>query len=126
MEPGGGIPMKWELVTDNPGFPGMDGAGALVHRGRIWLLGGWNPRDIKNFPPTPLTPKARDVPESLGSASSLCLQPYSVSGAAVLLCVHGAVLFQALSPLPAGTMSIVCMRCLLLSVLLANPHTGTL
>ena len=51
--------MRWELVSDAPGFPGMDGAGALVHRGRMWLLGGWNPRDTDSFPPTPLTPKGR-------------------------------------------------------------------
>jgi 2-keto-3-deoxy-L-rhamnonate aldolase RhmA len=49
----------WQLVTREPGFPGMDGAGALVHRDRMWLLGGWNPADLTNFPPTALTPEGR-------------------------------------------------------------------
>ena len=36
----------WQLVSDDPGFPGMDGAGALVHGERMWMLGGWNPADL--------------------------------------------------------------------------------
>ena len=33
----------WQLVTDAPGFPARDCAGALVFHDRMWLLGGWNP-----------------------------------------------------------------------------------
>ncbi len=40
----------WTRVTDSAAFAARDGAGALVHNGRMWLLGGWNPPDKKNFP----------------------------------------------------------------------------
>jgi hypothetical protein len=36
---------EWQCTADAAAFPGMDGAAALVHDGRMWLLGGWNPRD---------------------------------------------------------------------------------
>lgn len=41
---------KWTLVTNQAAFAPRDGAGALVFKDRMWLLGGWNPRDEKNFP----------------------------------------------------------------------------
>ena len=47
----------WECVTETAAFPGMDGAAALVHDGRMWLLGGWNPHDKVNFPGPPHGPK---------------------------------------------------------------------
>lgn len=34
----------------NAAFAPRDGAGALVHNGRMWLLGGWNPKDKVHFP----------------------------------------------------------------------------
>jgi hypothetical protein len=40
----------WREVTTNAAFAGRDGAGALVFKDRMWLLGGWNPRDKVNFP----------------------------------------------------------------------------
>jgi hypothetical protein len=40
----------WERVTDKAAFAPRDGAGALTFRGRMWLLGGWNPGDKKSFP----------------------------------------------------------------------------
>jgi hypothetical protein len=42
----------WQLVTERAPFAARDGAGALVYRGRMWLLGGWNPHDTKIFPRT--------------------------------------------------------------------------
>lgn len=40
----------WVPVTLEAGFPARDGAGALVYQDRMWLLGGWNPRDKVHFP----------------------------------------------------------------------------
>jgi hypothetical protein len=40
----------WTEVTLQAGFAGRDGAGALTHAGRMWLLGGWNPGDKEHFP----------------------------------------------------------------------------
>ena len=40
----------WKPVTVEAPFAARDGAGALVFRGRMWLLGGWNPRDPVHFP----------------------------------------------------------------------------
>ncbi len=40
----------WRQVTDNAGFPGRDGAGALVFDDKMWLLGGWNPGDKRTNP----------------------------------------------------------------------------
>lgn len=34
---------SWELITKNAEFAPRDGAGALTHDGKMWLLGGWNP-----------------------------------------------------------------------------------
>ena len=41
---------RWVKVTLNAAFAPRDGAGALVFRGRMWLLGGWNPGDKVHFP----------------------------------------------------------------------------
>jgi len=41
---------EWTCVTENAAFAARDGAGALAHKGRMWLLGGWNPEDKVHFP----------------------------------------------------------------------------
>jgi hypothetical protein len=41
---------EWVQVTGCAAFAPRDGAGALVLDGRMWLLGGWNPRDRRHFP----------------------------------------------------------------------------
>jgi hypothetical protein len=41
---------EWVSVTKRAAFAPRDGAGAVVFRGRMWLLGGWNPGDRKHFP----------------------------------------------------------------------------
>ena len=41
---------QWTRVTLQAPFAPRDGAGALVFQGRMWLLGGWNPRDKTHFP----------------------------------------------------------------------------
>lgn len=41
---------RWECVTENAAFPPRDGAGALVHDGAMWLIGGWNPGDKATNP----------------------------------------------------------------------------
>ncbi|MBM4071701.1 MAG: hypothetical protein FJ271_22665 [Planctomycetes bacterium] len=41
---------EWVNVTRNAAFAPRDGAGALVFKNRMWLLGGWNPGDKANFP----------------------------------------------------------------------------
>jgi hypothetical protein len=41
---------EWQPVTLTAGFAPRDGAGALSFRGRMWLLGGWNPGDNTHFP----------------------------------------------------------------------------
>ena len=41
---------EWVNVTRNAAYAPRDGAGALVFRGRMWLLGGWNPGDKQHFP----------------------------------------------------------------------------
>jgi hypothetical protein len=41
---------QWMNVTAKAAFAPRDGAGALSFRGRMWLLGGWNPGDKKHFP----------------------------------------------------------------------------
>jgi hypothetical protein len=41
---------RWTLVTDAAAFSPRDGAGALVHDGALWLLGGWNPADKATNP----------------------------------------------------------------------------
>ena len=44
------VAYEWQLVTENAAFAARDGAGALVFEDKMWLLGGWNPRDKENFP----------------------------------------------------------------------------
>lgn len=44
------IGYEWKLVTPKAAFAARDGAGALSFRGRMWLLGGWNPGDQERFP----------------------------------------------------------------------------
>jgi len=43
---------RWTNVTRKAAFAPRDGAGALVFRDRMWLLGGWNPADKTHFPRT--------------------------------------------------------------------------
>lgn len=40
----------WELLTDAAPYAPRDGAGGVVHNGKMVLLGGWNPNDKVNFP----------------------------------------------------------------------------
>jgi hypothetical protein len=41
---------EWTCVTGRANFAPRDGAGALVFRDRMWLLGGWHPKDKAAFP----------------------------------------------------------------------------
>jgi hypothetical protein len=41
---------EWVKITTTAAFAPRDGAGALTFRGRMWLLGGWNPGDKQHFP----------------------------------------------------------------------------
>ncbi len=41
---------EWIQVTAKAPFAPRDGAGALVFKEKMWLLGGWNPRDKEHFP----------------------------------------------------------------------------
>ncbi len=41
---------KWIKVALPAAFAPRDGAGALVYKNHMWLLGGWNPPDRKFFP----------------------------------------------------------------------------
>jgi len=36
---------RWVRITEDAGFPARDGAGALTYKGKMWLIGGWNPND---------------------------------------------------------------------------------
>ncbi len=50
-EPAADVPRyEWVNVTAQADFAPRDGAGALVWRGRMWFLGGWNPGDKTHFP----------------------------------------------------------------------------
>ena len=40
----------WLPVDRQAAFAPRDGAGVLSFRGRMWLLGGWNPGDKVHFP----------------------------------------------------------------------------
>ena len=44
------VPYRWVKVTGNAAFAPRDRAGALVHRGKMWFIGGWNPEDKTYFP----------------------------------------------------------------------------
>ena len=41
---------RWVNVTMKAPFTPRDGAGALTFNNRMWLIGGWNPRDEAYFP----------------------------------------------------------------------------
>lgn len=41
---------RWHRITENAAFAPRDGAGALTFKGKMWLLGGWNPDDKVHFP----------------------------------------------------------------------------
>ena len=41
---------QWVNVTTTAAYAPRDGAGALVFKDRMWLLGGWNPYDKVYFP----------------------------------------------------------------------------
>ena len=41
---------EWVKVTLAAPFAPRDGLGALTFKGRMWLLGGWNPNDKQHFP----------------------------------------------------------------------------
>lgn len=41
---------QWVEVSPHAAFAPRDGAGALVFAGKMWLLGGWNPKDMTHFP----------------------------------------------------------------------------
>lgn len=41
---------QWKQIADQAAFAPRDGAGALVFKDRMWLLGGWNPGDKVHFP----------------------------------------------------------------------------
>ena len=41
---------QWTRINDQADFAARDGAGALVFKDKLWLLGGWNPGDKVNFP----------------------------------------------------------------------------
>jgi len=43
-------PYKWVEATGKAAFAPRDGAGALSYKGKMWLLGGWNPGDKTSFP----------------------------------------------------------------------------
>lgn len=41
---------RWDIITKQARFADRDGAGALTFRGKMWLLGGWNPWNKVYFP----------------------------------------------------------------------------
>ncbi len=41
---------RWVKVTGEAPFAARDGAGALSFLGKMWLIGGWNPKDKAHFP----------------------------------------------------------------------------
>jgi hypothetical protein len=41
---------EWIQVASHAAFAPRDGVGALVFNNKMWLLGGWNPRDKEHFP----------------------------------------------------------------------------
>ncbi|MFM2096174.1 MAG: hypothetical protein RIS70_3298 [Planctomycetota bacterium] len=44
------VEYEWKQVTAKADFAPRDGAGALVHNGRMFFIGGWNPGDKQHFP----------------------------------------------------------------------------
>ena len=45
-----GLNYRWINVTNDAAYAPRDGAGALVFKKKMWLLGGWNPGDKEHFP----------------------------------------------------------------------------
>lgn len=43
-------PYVWQAANEKCAFAARDGAGSLVFKDKMWLLGGWNPGDKVNFP----------------------------------------------------------------------------
>ncbi|MFH1476287.1 MAG: hypothetical protein ABIH24_02180 [Verrucomicrobiota bacterium] len=41
---------QWVPVNGKAEFAPRDGAGVLAYKGKMWLIGGWNPQDKVNFP----------------------------------------------------------------------------
>ncbi|MGB9642729.1 MAG: hypothetical protein ACPL3Q_05975, partial [Candidatus Ratteibacteria bacterium] len=41
---------RWSKITDHAEFVPRDGAGALIFKDKMWLIGGWNPSDKIHFP----------------------------------------------------------------------------
>ena len=41
---------RWELLTRDAAYAPRDGAGALVFKDNMYLIGGWNPNDKEHFP----------------------------------------------------------------------------
>jgi hypothetical protein len=41
---------RWIKINEHAPFAPRDGAGALAFDDKMWLLGGWNPKDKVNFP----------------------------------------------------------------------------
>lgn len=41
---------EWHCATTNAAFEPRDGAGLLSFKGRLWMLGGWNPWNDAFFP----------------------------------------------------------------------------
>ncbi len=62
---------EWVCVTSNAQFAPRDGAGALVYRDAMWLIGGWNPRDRAHFPSI----CTNDVWRSTDGATWTCVKP---------------------------------------------------
>jgi len=46
----GDLRYRWVNITMSAAFPARDGAGALVYRDKMWLIGGWNSRNDAYFP----------------------------------------------------------------------------
>src|SRR5512136_2343487 len=67
----GQSPYHWIQVAAKAPFAPRDGAGAFVFAGKMWLAGGWNPRDKESFPRT----CSNDVWESTDGAHWTLVKP---------------------------------------------------
>ena len=65
------VPYRWIQVTAKAPFAPRDGAGAFVFADKMWLVGGWNPRDKEAFPRT----CSNDVWESTDGAHWSLVKP---------------------------------------------------
>ena len=62
------VSYEWTKVTLNAEFAPRDGAGALSYKGKMWLIGGWNP--IGKYRDTfPLICNSASLVTALGRAS---------------------------------------------------------